>query len=153
MNIIACSTKWAVRFSDDTVPQIALRVRTSFQRKPIVNLTIAHSSMSECYIVFQSESFTEKMTNNHYTIIMYSARKPRCLFESATPFRLEIVQMTSERVSHLGARVFAPVGRGTAGHPDRDWQRDEHTADRRPDRQARLHGQPRGQTQHVVPVQ
>ena len=77
----------------------------------------------------------------------------RCLFESATPFRLEIVQITSEGVSRLGASVFAPVGRGTADHPDRDRQRDEHTADRRPDRQTRLHGQPRNQTQHMVPVQ
>ena len=47
--------------------------------------------------------------------------------------------MTSERVSHLGSSAFAPVGRGTADHPDRDRQRDEHTADRRPDRQTRLH--------------
>ena len=77
----------------------------------------------------------------------------RCLFESATPFRLEIVQITSEGVSRLGSSVFAPVGRGTADHPDRDRQRDEHTADRRPDRQTRLHGQPRNQTQHMVPVQ
>ena len=61
--------------------------------------------------------------------------------------------MTSERVSHLGSRAFAPVGRGTADHPDRDRQRDEHTADRRPDRQTRLHGQPRDQTRHMVPVQ
>ena len=77
----------------------------------------------------------------------------RCLFESATPFRLEIVQIASEGVSRLGSSVFAPVGRGTADHPDRDRQRDEHTADRRPDRQTRLHGQPRNQTQHMVPVQ
>lgn len=61
--------------------------------------------------------------------------------------------MTSERVSHLGSSAFAPVGRGTADHPDRDRQRDEHTADRRPDRQTRLHDQPRNQTQHMVPVQ
>lgn len=67
----------------------------------------------------------------------------RCLFRSATPFKLEIVQITSERVSHLGSSAFAPVGRGTADHPDRDRQRDKHTADRRPDRQTRLHGQPR----------
>lgn len=62
----------------------------------------------------------------------------RCLFRSATPFKLEIVQITSERVSHLGSSAFAPVGRGTADHPDRDRQRDKHTADRRPDRQTRL---------------
>lgn len=52
---------------------------------------------------------------------------------------------------HLWSSVFAPVGRGTAGHPDGDRQRDEHAADRRADRQTRLHGQPRNQTQHVVP--
>lgn len=77
----------------------------------------------------------------------------RCLFESATPFRLEIVQITSEGVSRLGSSVFAPVGRGTPGHPDRDRQRRQHPQDRSDARPQRLDGRQGDQTRHVVPVQ
>ena len=49
--------------------------------------------------------------------------------------------------------MFAPVGRGTPGHPDRDRQRHQHPQDRSDARPQRLDGQQGDQTQHVVPVQ
>ncbi|OQM70010.1 IS30 family transposase [Bifidobacterium longum subsp. infantis] len=49
--------------------------------------------------------------------------------------------------------MFAPVGRGTPGHPDRDRQRHQHPQDRSDARPQRLDGRQGDQTQHVVPVQ
>ena len=78
----------------------------------------------------------------------------RCLNESATPVRLEIVQITSPKgCCTYGRSIFAPVGRGTPGHPDRDRQRHQHPQDRSDARPQRLDGQQGDQTQHVVPVQ
>ena len=52
----------------------------------------------------------------------------------------------------MGGSIFAPVGRGTPSHPDRDRQRYQHPQDRSDARPQRLDGQRGGQTQHVVPV-
>ena len=49
--------------------------------------------------------------------------------------------------------MFAPVGRGTPGHPDRDRQRHHHPQDRSDARPQRLDGRQGDQTRHVVPVQ
>ena len=49
--------------------------------------------------------------------------------------------------------MFAPVGRGTPGHPDRDRQRHQHPQDRSDARPQRLDGRQGDQTRHVVPVQ
>ena len=79
---------------------------------------------------------------------------PRCLIESATPVGLEIVRITSPKgCCTYGRSVFAPVGRGTPGHPDRGRQRHQHPQDRSDARPQRLDGQQGDQTQHVVPVQ
>ena len=79
---------------------------------------------------------------------------PRCLNESATPVRLEIVRITSPKgCCTYGRSMFAPVGRGTPGHPDRDRQRHQHPQDRSDARPQRLDGRQGDQTQHVVPVQ
>ena len=79
---------------------------------------------------------------------------PRCLIESATPVRLEIVRITSPKgCCTYGRSMFAPVGRGTPGHPDRDRQRHQHPQDRSDARPQRLDGRQGDQTQHVVPVQ
>ena len=53
----------------------------------------------------------------------------------------------------MGKVYFAPVGRGTPGHPDRGRQRHQHPQDRSDARPQRLDGQQGDQTQHVVPVQ
>ena len=49
--------------------------------------------------------------------------------------------------------MFAPVGRGTPGHPDRDRQRHQHPQDRSDARPQRLDGRQGNRTRHVVPVQ
>ena len=49
--------------------------------------------------------------------------------------------------------MFAPVGRGTPGHPDRDRQRHQHPQDRSDARPQRLDGRQGDRTRHVVPVQ
>ena len=78
---------------------------------------------------------------------------PRCLNESATPVRLEIVRITSPRgCCTYGRSMFAPVGRGTPGHPDRDRQRRRHPRDRSDAWPQRLDGRRGSQTQHVAPV-
>ena len=78
----------------------------------------------------------------------------RCLNESATPVRLEIVQITSPKGCRTyGRSVFAPVGRGTPGHPDRGRQRRQHTRDRRDAGPQPVQHQPGDQAQHMVPVQ
>ena len=82
------------------------------------------------------------------------SNRPRCLIESATPVRLEIVRITSPKgCCTYGRSMFAPVGRGTPGHPDRDRQRHQHPQDRSDARPQRLDGQQGDQTRHVVPVQ
>ena len=48
--------------------------------------------------------------------------------------------------------MFAPVGRGTPGHPDRDRQRHERPRDRSDARPQRLGGRQGDRTRHVVPV-
>lgn len=49
--------------------------------------------------------------------------------------------------------MFAPVGRGTPGHPDRGRQRRHHLRDRSDARPQRLDGRQGDRTRHVVPVQ
>ena len=49
--------------------------------------------------------------------------------------------------------MFAPVGRGTPGHPDRGRQRRQHTRDRRDAGPQPVRHQPGDQAQHMVPVQ
>ena len=81
---------------------------------------------------------------------------PRCLNESATPVRLGIVRITSPKGCRTyggGKNMFAPVGRGTPGHPDRDRQRHQHPQDRSDARPQRLDGRQGDRTRHVVPVQ
>ena len=99
---------------------------------------------------------------NHWTVFTSSditttqqrSGITRCLIESATPVRLEIVQITSPKGCRTyGGSMFAPVGRGTPGHPDRDRQRHQHPQDRSDARPQRLDGRQGDQTQHVVPVQ
>ena len=53
----------------------------------------------------------------------------------------------------MGGSRFAPVGRGTPGHPDRDRQRHQHLRDRSDARSQRLDGRQGDRTRHVVPVQ
>ena len=82
------------------------------------------------------------------------SNRPRCLIESATPVRLEIVRITSPKgCCTYGRSMFAPVGRGTPGHPDRDRQRHQHPQDRSDARSQRLDGRQGDRTRRVVPVQ
>ena len=99
---------------------------------------------------------------NHWTVFTSSditttqqrSGITRCLIESATPVRLGIVRITSPRGCRpYGRSMFAPVGRGTPGHPDRDRQRHQHPQDRSDARPQRLDGRQGDQTRHVVPVQ
>ena len=99
---------------------------------------------------------------NHWTVFTSSditttqqrSGITRCLIESATPVRLEIVQITSPKgCCTYGRSMFAPVGRGTPGHPDRDRQRHQHPQDRSDARPQRLDGRQGDRTRHVVPVQ
>ena len=79
---------------------------------------------------------------------------PRCLIESATPVRLEIVQKTSPKGCRTyGESMFAPVGRGTPGHPDRGRQRHERQEDGPFAGTQPVQHQQGDQAQHVVPVQ
>ena len=79
---------------------------------------------------------------------------PRCLNESATPVRLGIVRITSPKgCCTYGGSVFAPVVRGTPGHPDRDWQRHERQEDGPFAGTQPVRHQQGDQAQHVVPVQ
>ena len=98
---------------------------------------------------------------NHWTVFTSSditttqqrSGITRCLIESATPVRLEIVQITSPKgCCTYGRSIFAPVGRGTPGHPDRDRQRHQHPQDRSDARPQRLDGRQGDRTRHVVPV-
>ncbi len=54
---------------------------------------------------------------------------------------------------HLWGSVFAPVGRGTPGHPDRDRQRHERQEDSPFAGTRPVRHQQGDQAQHVVPVQ
>ena len=92
-------------------------------------------------------------TTNHTTksIIL---RRSRCLNESATPVRLEIVQIASPKGGRThGESMFAPVGRGTPGHPDRGRQRHERQEDGPFAGTQPVQHQQGDQAQHVVPVQ
>ena len=98
---------------------------------------------------------------NHWTVFTSSditttqqrSGITRCLIESATPVRLEIVRITSPKgCCTYGGSMFAPVGRGTPGHPDRDRQRHERPRDRSDARPQRLGGRQGDRTRHVVPV-
>ena len=78
---------------------------------------------------------------------------PRCLIESATPVRLEIVRITSPRgCCTYGRSMFAPVGRETPGHPDRGRRRHERQEDGPFAGTRPVRHQQGDQAQHVVPV-
>ena len=92
-------------------------------------------------------------TSSDITTTQQRSGITRCLIESATPVRLEIVRITSPKgCCTYGGSMFAPVGRGTPGHPDRDRQRHERPRDRSDARPQRLGGRQGDRTRHVVPV-
>ena len=93
-------------------------------------------------------------TSSDITTTQQRSGITRCLIESATPVRLEIVRITSPKGCRTYGKksMFAPVGRGTPGHPDRDRQRHERPRDRSDARPQRLDGRRGDQTQHVAPV-
>ena len=108
--------------------------------QPIRTITIVGTH----WMVFTSSDITTTQQRSGIT---------RCLIESATPVRLGIVRITSPKgCCTYGRSMFAPVGRGTPGHPDRDRQRHERPRDRSDARPQRLDGRRGDQTRHVAPV-
>ena len=109
--------------------------------QPIRTITIVGTH----WMVFTSSDITTTQQRSGIT---------RCLIESATPVRLGIVRITSPKgCCTYGRSMFAPVGRGTPGHPDRDRQRHQHPQDRSDARPQRLGGRQGDRTRHVAPVQ
>jgi len=122
---------WRCRPDSCSVPPLNLQ-RTNFNFEPIV----------------PSHRFAIPFSGG-YCIQLYK-KLARCLIESATPVRLEIVRITSPKgCCTYGESVFAPVGRGTPGHPDRGRQRHERQEDSPFAGTRPVRHQQGDQTQHV----
>ena len=103
---------------------------------------------------YVADTFVSNNRHIKYDMIFVLHQAARCLIESATPVRLEIVQKTSPKgCCTYGESMFAPVGRGTPGHPDRGRQRHERQEDGPFAGAQPVQHQQGDQAQHVVPVQ
>ena len=103
---------------------------------------------------YVADTFVSNNRHIKYSMIFVLHQAARCLIESVTPVGLEIVRITSPKgCCTYGESMFAPVGRGTPGHPDRGRQRHGRQEDGPFAGTQPVRHQQGDQAQHVVPVQ